>query len=313
MTENLIFESNYTQIPNVCFDYWMENLSPAEFKVLMCICRKTLGYHRPSDNLSLSQIMKLTGLSRGGVINSIEKLESVQLITRSRNQSAEHGCEATTYKIKVHSKGKPLEEKELKNKQPSKLSRRGPSKLSEPGLVHSVDRQKKEELKKEEQQQEVVVEKTPLKNKVVVSTPKPKEPIIPCLENIPGLPEESARQLMKLYPEEKLEEAVEKMKASKTPVENPFGWLRSCIQEDYKLPPNSEEIVRKNRRKWDDRFTRLEDKTIAGTTISVGNKYVEFYRGGAAGCGDYFNWDDPHFIEKVELLLEKLNALEKGL
>ena len=51
---------NTSAIPNVLFDYWMEKLSPAEFKVLLCIARKTYGWHKDNDLISIKQIEKMT-------------------------------------------------------------------------------------------------------------------------------------------------------------------------------------------------------------------------------------------------------------
>jgi phage replication O-like protein O len=293
---------NFTQIPNVFFDYWMKKLSPAEFKVLMYIGRKTWGWRKNHDEISLSQMEEMTGLSRKGITKVMEKLEGFNLISRKRNQSTAGGYEPTTYEIIVH--GSELSTPHTKE----------PRELSSLTPVNSVHIQKKDLTKEKEQQhsiQQRESQDTPLKNKVVVSPLKTRDPVTPCLENIQGLSEESARQLMAIYSEEKLKEAVEKMKSSKTPIENPSGWLYNCIKKNYKPPASPEEVTRKNKRQWEDRFKRFEDKTVAGTTIAVCNKYIEFYRGGAAGNGDYFNWDDPLCIEKVEMLLKSLISLEK--
>ena len=91
------FHPNFTQTPNILFDEWMRLLTPAEFKVLMCISRKTYGWHRGSDQISLSQIELVTGLSRRGVCESIKALVSHGLI---RKVSTTQGWnEANTYTI----------------------------------------------------------------------------------------------------------------------------------------------------------------------------------------------------------------------
>jgi len=66
-----IQKPNYTQIPNVLLDELMSEMRPGEFMVTMVIARKTIGWHKRSDTISLSQFEELTGLSRQGVINSI--------------------------------------------------------------------------------------------------------------------------------------------------------------------------------------------------------------------------------------------------
>lgn len=61
---------NYTQIPNELLDK-MADMSPAEFKVLMAICRKTFGWQKSHDVISLTQLERMTGLSRSAVHQAI--------------------------------------------------------------------------------------------------------------------------------------------------------------------------------------------------------------------------------------------------
>lgn len=61
------FESpNHTQTPNDLFDIHMAKMGESELKVTLAIIRKTLGYHKTKDAISLTQLQKLTGLSRQG-------------------------------------------------------------------------------------------------------------------------------------------------------------------------------------------------------------------------------------------------------
>jgi phage replication O-like protein O len=63
---------NYTQIPNVLLDEHLPLMGDAELRVVLVIARKTFGWHKDSDRISLSQLQELTGLSRQGVINGID-------------------------------------------------------------------------------------------------------------------------------------------------------------------------------------------------------------------------------------------------
>lgn len=64
---------NHTQTPNSLFDYWLEKIdSLAELKVTLAIIRKTFGWHKQEDTISISQLMKATGLSRQGVVDGLE-------------------------------------------------------------------------------------------------------------------------------------------------------------------------------------------------------------------------------------------------
>ena len=71
---------NHTQVPNELIDKWMRELSNAQFKVMIAICRKTIGWHKQTDSISISQIMELTGVAKKTVIESLKALESSGLI-----------------------------------------------------------------------------------------------------------------------------------------------------------------------------------------------------------------------------------------
>jgi hypothetical protein len=62
---------NSTDIPNILIDKWMPLITPAEFKVVLSIYRQSL----KSNDVSLPQIVKNTGLSRQGVIKCLKNLE----------------------------------------------------------------------------------------------------------------------------------------------------------------------------------------------------------------------------------------------
>lgn len=67
-----IDKPNYTQTPNILFDVLMADMGEAELKVVLAIVRQTLGYHKKRDPISLSQLQKLTGLSRTACSNGAD-------------------------------------------------------------------------------------------------------------------------------------------------------------------------------------------------------------------------------------------------
>jgi phage replication O-like protein O len=69
----------YTTIPNIVFDL-STDLDPYSFKVLMYIIRKTLGWHKQYDRISLSQLTEMTGISKDQVRRSLNKLQKLKLI-----------------------------------------------------------------------------------------------------------------------------------------------------------------------------------------------------------------------------------------
>ena len=46
---------NSTQVPDVILDRWMAALGRADFKVLMYVARRTYGFGKDSDRISLNQ------------------------------------------------------------------------------------------------------------------------------------------------------------------------------------------------------------------------------------------------------------------
>ncbi len=127
---------NYTQIPNEIFDYWMEKLTPAEFKVLLCICRKTFGWQKRYDCISLKQITSLTGLSKMGIIKNIDRLMELGLITKIKSKSSDGDDAPNVYEINVNSVGGG-----------SKPSLLGVVNSVDTPVVNSVDTQKKDPTK----------------------------------------------------------------------------------------------------------------------------------------------------------------------
>ena len=49
---------NYTQVPDELFDVLMPQLSDIELRVLMYIVRRTFGFKKSADNISLKQIVE---------------------------------------------------------------------------------------------------------------------------------------------------------------------------------------------------------------------------------------------------------------
>jgi phage replication O-like protein O len=104
---------NYTQVPDELFDELMADLSGTELKVLLYIMRRTFGFKKDQDNISLNQIChgitrktgkvidRGTGLSKASAARALKSLEEQGIILRSRRRSAERGDEATTYRLNV--------------------------------------------------------------------------------------------------------------------------------------------------------------------------------------------------------------------
>ncbi len=76
------FIPNVTQIPNVVIDKIMRDLSPAEFKVFCVLVRKTFGWGQESEYISMSQFVKLTGLTDTGVSKALKSLQQTGLVQK---------------------------------------------------------------------------------------------------------------------------------------------------------------------------------------------------------------------------------------
>ena len=77
----------FIQIPNSIFDKYLGELTPSEFSVLMAIIRKTWGWKKTEDRISVSQLISMTSLSKNTVINSIAKLEDIRLISTKKRHN----------------------------------------------------------------------------------------------------------------------------------------------------------------------------------------------------------------------------------
>ena len=71
---------NYHNVPNEFVDTYLKELSGAETKIIAVVMRKTFGFHKDFDYLSISQLMEYTGLSNRQIINSTQSLIEKDLI-----------------------------------------------------------------------------------------------------------------------------------------------------------------------------------------------------------------------------------------
>src|SRR3954471_1723890 len=87
---------NTTPVPDEIFDTLLADLSGAELKVLLYICRRTFGFKKERDTISLSQIAsgivtregrvldRGTGLSKRHVQRALKSLEEKEAVTVQR-------------------------------------------------------------------------------------------------------------------------------------------------------------------------------------------------------------------------------------
>lgn len=116
---------NSTQVPDTLFDDLMADISGAELKVVLYIIRRTFGFKKAQDNISLRQMVegittrdgrvldRGTGLGKASVARAITTLEARGVIVRNKRKSVERGDEATTYSLKL----RPLSQNETPHAQ----------------------------------------------------------------------------------------------------------------------------------------------------------------------------------------------------
>jgi phage replication O-like protein O len=225
---------NTTQIPNEVFDTLMSHLSGGELKVLLYICRRTFGFRKDSDSISLTQIAhgittragrvldQGTGLSKRHVINALKALEKRNIITVTRKVDETGLNEVNTYALNMLATGReeetPVHHGVVQPSSPGVVN--SPS----PGVVNSSAPTKQSEQKKEEQKKDVVVAQD--------------------LQTF-GITQSAVTKLLQDYPAQHIREKLEIAKGlvaagSCLISQNPAGWLRRAIEEDYTLPKTSE-------------------------------------------------------------------------
>src|SRR3954470_22792096 len=89
----------YTQIPDVLFDEQLPDLSGAELKVLLYIMRRTFGFKKDADDISMNQIAsgittregpvldRGTGLSKSTVQVAIKGLVDKRIVITTKRVS----------------------------------------------------------------------------------------------------------------------------------------------------------------------------------------------------------------------------------
>jgi phage replication O-like protein O len=222
---------NTTQIPNEVFDTLMSHLSGGELKVLLYICRRTFGFRKDSDSISLTQIAhgittkagrvldQGTGLSKRHVITALKTLEKRNIIKVSRAVDETGLHEVNTYSLNIldteSGVGTKSPYEAVNSSSPEVVN------TTSPGVVNPSSPTKQRE-QKEEQNKDIVVA------------------VAQDLE-IFGIAQSAITKLIQNYPvayiREKLEMAKGLVAARSCLVsQNPAGWLRKAIEENYSPP-----------------------------------------------------------------------------
>ena len=90
--------------PNSIIDELLPELSHSELKCYLCVLRKTKGWNKEEDAISVSQFMKVTGLSNKAVISACESLVEREILERKSGDRNTGIYSIKTYKTATSEK-----------------------------------------------------------------------------------------------------------------------------------------------------------------------------------------------------------------
>src|SRR5688572_9834944 len=116
MTKDFHYEGfsspNGTIVHDDVFDVLLPQLTDPELRVLLYIIRRTFGFKKDSDNISLKQMVEGirtkdgrvldggAGISKASVARGLKGLAEKGIIVATHNSSLERGNEPTTYRLR---------------------------------------------------------------------------------------------------------------------------------------------------------------------------------------------------------------------
>lgn len=102
-----------TQSPDPIFDYWLTRLTGAELRVLLYAVRRTYGFKKDDDNISLDQfehgirsedgavLDEGCGCSRKSILRAIKLLVDKGLLIKTRRRDADRRDEVNNYRLHI--------------------------------------------------------------------------------------------------------------------------------------------------------------------------------------------------------------------
>jgi hypothetical protein len=217
-------QPNTTQVPDLLFDQIMQDLDEKELKVLLYIIRRTFGFKKTTDNISLNQMVngittrggkildRGTGLSKASVTRALQSLKQKNLINAIQNRNAEKGNLPTTYSLRMQTD--PCLSTET----------RGVS-LQKQALVSPV--RHTTNSKTTNSSTTAACDTSGLHNREIAAA---------LIEK--GIDQRTARYLGSHYSRERLTNNIDLLEhvlktSPQTVSRNPAGWLRRAIEQDF--------------------------------------------------------------------------------
>ena len=234
---------NYTQTPNDLFDNWLPKLKEIELKVLLVIMRKTFGWHKSRDQISLSQLEKFTGSDRKNILLAIDGLIEKGLV--KKEVEGENGTQKTYYELIIQQDS---------NNSDQWQSTTPPSGNSPPPPSGNLPLTK-ETLTKETQQKKVVVvsdEKSKSKKNEEKFT---KDDLyMNCV------------RLKKDWTDEEMTKALKIYESSSYPISNPLSYIEGIIKKNRQI---------ENIKQQEQECNLLKESTLKQKSMLKGNSNKE--------------------------------------
>jgi hypothetical protein len=251
----------YTPVPDILFDELLAILTGAEVKVLLYIIRRTFGFKKQADSISLQQlqfgITKKDGTvldngcgvkNKNTLLQAIRSLEEKHIIIAQRQRSAIRGDMPTVYSLNMASSPPPPV---VSNLHPPVVSNLHPPVVSK--ASHTINsKQYTEEQQQPSPAEPMPAELTHSPVVVVASSPteRPERPkptdeqptvevseatgsVLNDLVNA-GITKQVALGLLKSYPHDAIRTQIAALPHRKA--EDPGAVLVKAIKEDWALP-----------------------------------------------------------------------------
>jgi hypothetical protein len=296
-----------TPVPDEVFDVLMPQLSGAELKVLLYICRRTFGFKKASDSISLHQIAHGittrdgrvldggTGLSKRHVINALKVLEkrNIIIVTRKVDETGLNGV--NTYSLNMRDTGRGVGTKCPQGV--VNASSPGGSEKNAPGVVNASS-------PTTNSKQETVIQETDIVVAVVAQD----------LKNF-GIAKSAITRLMQVYPVEYIREKLAMAQGlasagSALISQNPAGWLRKAIEEDYSPPRTYHRSRHKTRTAVDRKTAQAEPRATSDMAREQRMPKEEPQR--AQNVATYNSENETTWVKTLEQLQAALPLGETG-
>ncbi len=241
---------NFTQIPDQLLDELLPILSGNETKTLLYICRRTFGFKKDADNISLAQMVSGittkegtqldggTGLSKASVARSLKSLEEKKVIRRVRRSSPQKGDLPTTYILNF--RGRAISNSQvgggiIKTDPPRVSDRDTPVYADDAPRVSRRDTQQTAEQQRAKQKTTAT--------SAGLNNPQPESGkhsrVVDVLRS-KGISKKVSETLANTYSPDYILKKVSfldfLLSRESNIVKRPAAWLRTAIQDDYSAP-----------------------------------------------------------------------------